>query len=218
MAIQSSESATLTLSQCILTQTSLTPLHVQKSRWVSLFNSTLLNPGSLCVARFSFLMANLLTILRLILSPFLLLLQPLSISFCSLYVFLGFTDILDGFIARRTKTTSTLGSLLDSIGDIVFCATSFIAIYPLLHFNLFLLFLIALIFILRVINLATGLMKEKKLILLHTVTNKVTGLLLFIFPLTLNLIPYALSSTVIAVAALYASIDEGILIWKGRIK
>ena len=109
-------------------------------------------------------------------------------------------------------------ALLDSIGDIVFSATSFIAIYPLLHFDLFLLFLIALIFILRVINKATGLMKEKILILLHTVPNKVTGLLLFIFPLTLNLIPYALSSTVIAVAALYASIDEGILIWKGRIK
>ena len=66
--------------------------------------------------------------------------------------------------------------------------------------------------------MAMGLIKEKKLILLHTVPNKVTGLLLFIFPLTLNLIPYALSSTVIAVAALYASIDEGILIWKGRIK
>ena len=61
-------------------------------------------------------------------------------------------------------------------------------------------------------------MKEKNLILLLTVSYKVAGLLLFIFPLTLNLIPYALSSTVIAVAALYASIDEGILIWKGRIK
>ena len=161
-------------------------------------------------------MANFLTTLRIIFSPLLLFLSPLSISFDTLYILLGLTDILDGFIARKTKTTSKLGSILDSIGDIVFCLSSFIAIYP--HLQLNVTPFIAIIFMLRVVNILTGYIKEKKLILLHTALNKVTGFLLFLFPLTLNYIPHTLSATVIAIVALYASINEGYLIWKGRIR
>ena len=161
-------------------------------------------------------MANFLTTLRIIFSPLLLFLSPLSLSFDTLYILLGLTDILDGFIARKTKTTSKPGSILDSIGDIVFCLSSFIAIYP--HLQLNVTPFIAIIFMLRVVNIVTGYIKEKKLILLHTALNKVTGFLLFLFPLTLNYIPHTLSATVIAIVALYASINEGYLIWKGRIR
>ena len=169
------------------------------------------------MARF-FSIANFLTILRIVFSPLLLFLPPLSLSFDTLYILLGLTDILDGFIARKTKTTSKLGSILDSIGDIVFCASSFIAIYPTLELNAHFTILIAIIFMLRVVNIVTGYIKEKKLILLHTALNKVTGLLLFLFPLTLSYTPHTLSATLIAIVALYASINEGYLIWKGRIR
>ena len=98
-------------------------------------------------------MANFLTILRIVFSPLLLILNPLSLSFDTLYILLGLTDILDGFIARKTKTTSKLGSILDSIGDIVFCASSFIAIYPTLELNAYISLFIAIIFMLRVVNI-----------------------------------------------------------------
>ena len=163
-------------------------------------------------------MANFLTTLRIIFSPLLLSLSPLSLSFDTLYILLGLTDILDGFIARKTKTTSKPGSILDSIGDIVFCLSSFIAIYPHLQLNVYVTPLIAIIFMLRVVNIVTGYIKGKKLILLHTALNKVTGLLLFLFPLTLSYTPHTLSATLIAIVALYASINEGYLIWKGRIR
>ena len=192
-------------------------LLVQKSRWVSLFNLTLIFSGSLSVARF-LSMANSLTILRIIFSPLLLFLPPLSLAFDTLYILLGLTDILDGFIARKTKTTSKLGSILDSIGDIVFCASSFIAIYPTLELNAYISLFIAIIFMLRVVNIIVGYIKEKKLILLHTIPNKATGFLLYLFPLTLNFISHDLSATVIAGVALYASIGEGYLIWNGKTK
>ena len=44
----------------------------------------------------------------------------------------------------------------------------------------------------------------------------------FIYPVTifttLSYTPHTLSATVIAIVALYASINEGYLIWKGRIR
>ena len=199
-------------------------LLVQKSRWVSLFNLTLIFSGSLSVAHF-FSIANFLTILRIVFSPLLLFLHPLSFSFDTLYILLGLTDILDGFIARKTKTTSKLGSSLGwlfltdaNIGDIVFCASSFIAIYPTLELNAYISLFIAIIFMLRVVNIIVGYIKEKKLILLHTIPNKATGFLLYLFPLTLNFISHDLSATVIAGVALYASIGEGYLIWNGKTK
>lgn len=163
-------------------------------------------------------MANSLTILRIIFSPLLLFHPPLSPAFDILYILLGLTDILDGFIERKTKTTSKLGSILDSIGDIVLCVSSFTAIYPHLQLNAYFTILIAIIFTLRVVNIRVAFIKEKKLILLHIVPNKATGFLFYLFPLTLNFIPHDLSATVIAGVALYASISEGCLIWKGKTK
>ena len=162
--------------------------------------------------------ADLVTIIRIICAALMLIPKPLSAEFFILYALCGLSDILDGFIARKTKTTSKPGSILDSIGDIVFCLSSFIAIYPHLQLNVYVTPLIAIIFMLRVVNIVTGYIKEKKLILLHTALNKVTGLLLFLFPLTLSYTPHTLSATLIAIVALYASINEGYLIWKGRIR
>ena len=49
-----------------------------------------------------------------------------------LFVFAGITDQLDGYVARKTKTTSSLGALLDLIADkLLICIT----IIYLLSFN-----------------------------------------------------------------------------------
>lgn len=63
-------------------------------------------------------LANLITLSRIILVLTLFLVEPLSFKFMVLYLFCGFTDILDGYIARKTHTTSALGARLDSIADL----------------------------------------------------------------------------------------------------
>ena len=83
----------------------------------------------------------------------------------------------DGWIARKTKTTSKLGSYLDSIGDIVFLLFSFLAIYPKINFTLSSLLLILIVFVLRMANIISSLIREKKVILLHTFLNKAVGFL-----------------------------------------
>lgn len=62
---------------------------------------------------------NLISLVRVLLSPVLLLLainhQP--IWFVLVILFSEFTDVLDGFLARRLHQTTRLGSHLDSWGD-----------------------------------------------------------------------------------------------------
>jgi CDP-diacylglycerol--glycerol-3-phosphate 3-phosphatidyltransferase len=66
--------------------------------------------------------ANLLTILRLLLVvPVVVLLlgdTPLArLSAALLFLAAGLTDLLDGYLARRTHQTSALGAFLDQIAD-----------------------------------------------------------------------------------------------------
>ena len=57
----------------------------------------------------------------------------------------------------------------------------------------------------------------KRLIFGHTVMNKITGLLLFLLPLTTSLIDVRYSAAAVCFTALTASVQEGYLIASGRI-
>ncbi len=74
-------------------------------------------------------MANYITILRIVLIfPVLILVSPTSelSNWIALFIFIvaGLTDHLDGYLARKTGTTSDLGGLLDLIADkLLICIT-----------------------------------------------------------------------------------------------
>ena len=74
-------------------------------------------------------MANHITILRIILIiPVLILASPESSSSnwiaLTLFIIAGITDHLDGYVARRTGSTSSLGALLDLAADKLLIITS----------------------------------------------------------------------------------------------
>ena len=54
-------------------------------------------------------MANLITSCRIFFSLLLLFFPALSPGFCGLYISAGLGDMLDGFVARRTNSTSPPG-------------------------------------------------------------------------------------------------------------
>lgn len=80
---------------------------------------------------------NLLTYLRILLVPVmvLLLLDPPGPAEArvALGVFLGamFTDLLDGWIARRWQLTSVLGAFLDPLADKLMVVTTLLMLLPL---------------------------------------------------------------------------------------
>ena len=57
---------------------------------------------------------------------------------------------------------------------------------------------------------------RKKLVVLHTVMNKVTGVLLFLLPLTFSLVNVEYSGAAVCVVATFAAIQEGHLIRTGE--
>lgn len=161
--------------------------------------------------------ANIITGCRVLCSVWLLMIPVFSVRFYVVYLFCGLTDMADGIIARKTNSESGLGAGLDSAADFIFAAAAFVKILPEMALPGWVWGWMAGIVTIRGFNAALGLIREKKLILGHTVMNKITGLLLFLLPLTTSLIDVKFSAAAVCFTALIASVQEGYLIASGQI-
>lgn len=161
-------------------------------------------------------MANLITCCRIFFSLLLLFFPSLSPGFYGLYLAAGLSDMLDGIVARRTDSASPLGARLDSIADLVFLAVCLIKLLPVLMLPVWLWVWVGLIALLRLINIVSGYVCRKKLVLLHTKANKLTGALLFLLPLSLNFIQISHTAAILCAIASFAAIQEGHFIRTGR--
>ena len=154
-------------------------------------------------------LANLITSLRIAFSIVLLFLKPLSCSFLILYIAAGFTDMIDGAAARKTGTASAFGAKFDTAADFVLVTVCLIKLLQVIHIPLWLIIWIILIAVVKAINLVSGFIMRKEIVVLHTVMNKVTGILLFVLPLTLSFIDLKYSGALVSAAATFAAIQEG---------
>lgn len=161
-------------------------------------------------------MANLITSCRILLSLLLLFFPTLSPGFYGLYLAAGLSDMLDGLVARRTNSTSPLGAKLDSIADIIFLAVCLIKLLPVLTLPVWLWGWVGLIALLRLVNILSGFVCRKKLVLLHTKANKLTGALLFLLPLSLGFLNLLYTAVPLCTLASFAAIQEGHFIRTGR--
>ena len=116
---------------------------------------------------------------------------------------------IDGTIARKTETVSSFGSKLDTAADLVFMAVCAVKLLPKINICIWLWVWIAVIAIVKVTNIVIGFIRRKKLVALHTVLNKTTGLLLFFLPLTLQFIVPTYSLAVVCTVATIAALQEG---------
>ena len=157
-------------------------------------------------------MANIITGCRILCSILLLFVPAFSSTFYILYLVAGFTDMIDGPIARKTNTANEFGSRLDTIADIVFVAACMIKLLPVLIIPTWLCIWIGVIAIITVFNIISGYIVQKKLVAKHTIMNKVTGAVLFILPLTLSVVDLKYSGGFICTIAILAAIQEGYLI------
>ena len=121
--------------------------------------------------------------------------------------------MIDGAVARKTGTVSEFGSRLDTIADIIFAAVCLIKVIPVLDVPIWLYIWIAIIAFIKVANIAAGYIRQKELISVHSMINKVTGGLLFVFPLTLAFIDLRYSAAVVCMVATAAAIQEGFTAW-----
>ena len=159
-------------------------------------------------------LANILTSCRILGSIFLLFLPVFSLAFCITYILCGFSDMIDGTIARKTNSVSQFGSTLDTVADFVFLIVSFVKIVPTIRFPLWLWIWCGGIAALKLSSIVRGYLSKKEFLSFHTTINKITGLLLFLFPLTLPFLKGQYSAPLICGIATVAAIQEGFYISK----
>lgn len=132
---------------------------------------------------------NCITLLRMVGTVIIAFLEPLSREFFAVYTLTGLTDVLDGFIARITKTVTKFGAKLDSVADLLFYAVMLLRILPVLlqRLPLSIWIAVAVVLALRLAAYIAAAIKEKQFAAHHTILNKITGFTVFCVPYILPL-------------------------------
>ena len=154
-------------------------------------------------------MANLITTIRIFCSVALLFCAALSPWFYALYITAGVSDMVDGWVARKTNTVSEFGSKLDTVADILFVVACLVKLLPILHLPVWIYVWVGIIACIKVFNIVYSYAVRRRFLADHSILNKVTGALLFLLPLTLSVIDVKYSAVVVCAVAMVAAVKEG---------
>lgn len=151
---------------------------------------------------------NIITALRIVLCVPMLCAEAMSPLFLSCYLLAGITDMLDGFLARRLGVVSDFGSRLDSIADVIFVVTAFVKLFPVIELPHWIWLIIIIIAVIKVASISVSKIRIVKIVFLHTIPNKLTGLLLFLGMFFVEMPYFQYVVIGISVFAMFAAIDE----------
>ena len=158
--------------------------------------------------------ANMITGVRILGSILLAFVPVFSVPFYAVYLICGLSDMVDGTIARETNSSSSFGARLDTVADSLFAAVSLAKLLPYIPVPGWI--WIVAIALIKTANIGLGLIRNKRLVSVHSAMNKVTGGLLFFFPLTLGLVELKHSAVIVCSIATASAIQEGYFIGTGR--
>lgn len=156
-------------------------------------------------------LANMISISRVFLSILLVLLRDHTGIFIGVYLVCGVSDVLDGLVARKTKTESVAGARLDSLADF-FMFTAIVLILSLetgKELARFFPVLVAVV-LARLVNLGIARYRFKVLVMgLHTWGNKLTGLLVYLTPLLVRVFSPGKVFLFVCLVAILSAFEEG---------
>lgn len=134
--------------------------------------------------------------------------SPFSYPFLITYSLCGFTDIADGYLARRWNLASNVGAMLDSVADIIFLSITLISIFRSISVNHRVVVWILIIACIKGLSLLVGLLRYGTFISLHTYFNKFTGFFIFIYPFLYHYINANILAYGICFVASVSAIEE----------
>ena len=152
--------------------------------------------------------ANSITVSRMLFSLALLVLPSRSLPFAVLYLLCGVTDVMDGFVARKLHTESEKGAMLDSIADLIFAVVYAVKILPVLKIPLWIWIWTAIIAVTKITCIVIASKKAQRLEIEHSFGNKLTGLLLFLLPLSVCIADGKYGVILVCIAATVTVIIE----------
>lgn len=159
---------------------------------------------------------NIISWMRIVAVLILLLTEPLSLSFYLIYTFCGISDILDGYIARKTSSVSKFGAALDSISDFVFSVIVIIILLPIIEWKSWIVLWFVAIAAIRLLTLAVCFIKFRKFAFLHTYLNKATGFLIFLLVFTMSVFSINVSIIIACSIATLSAIEELAIMLKSK--
>ncbi len=159
-----------------------------------------------------FTLPNCITLLRIPLALWMSVSPPFSAGFFVAWLLGGVTDAVDGPLARKLVLAGKPGAMLDSLADLVYFGALLVVFVPLIPWRPFLIVWVAAISLLRLIALCAGLLRFHRVLLLHTISNKVTGAALFLFPLLSLTLGGAGAAIALCVVATFAAVEECVLL------
>ena len=152
---------------------------------------------------------NIITLTRIIGSIYIILLKPLSIMFFIIYSLCIISDILDGYIARKTNTCTKFGELLDSFADAIFFIIVLVKFLLFERLENYIIYWLIAICSIKALSLIVGFIKYKSVAFLHTYANKFTGgVILICFPMMYLLGGVTKMLMFLCILASIASIEE----------
>lgn len=159
-------------------------------------------------------LANVVTISRMLFSLALLPCATFGLAFWCLYAWCGLSDMLDGPIARKTGSAGRIGAILDSIADLLFVVVCFVKVVPFVNIPTSIWLWVAVIAFIKIANIVVGFAKYRKLVMPHTVANKVTGALLFLLPVAIQFMPHIVPVALVCAVATFSALQEGAGVWR----
>ena len=154
------------------------------------------------------MVANCITVSRILFSLLLLGFPPNTFPFASFYLLCGVTDVMDGFVARKLHIESDKGAMLDSVADLLFTVVYAVKILPFLRIPLWIWIWTAIIAVTKIAGILIASEKAHRLLIEHSFGNKLTGLLLFFLPLTVRLFDVKLDAAVVCTVATVTAVKE----------
>ena len=125
---------------------------------------------------------NMISSARILAGASLFLFSDFTNGFIALYVFCGITDLIDGPIARKLNATSSIGALLDTVGDII----TYMAFAKILlvqkQVPASILYWMLGVAGIHLIAGLVSLIKVKKFYLVHSLFGKILGGSVFVLP------------------------------------
>ena len=152
--------------------------------------------------------ANIITGIRILGSVCMLCFPVFSPPFYCIYLLCGFTDMIDGTVARKINSATSFGSRLDSVADLIFLTAASIKILPAIYIPGWLWLGILVIFIIKITAVTLRYIRTHHFMFKHTLLNKITGFLLFLLPLSLPFIEIKRSAGIVCTAAFFSAIQE----------
>ena len=154
---------------------------------------------------------NCITALRIVGAVVMMFTKIFTKEFYIVYTLCGITDVLDGFVARMTKTTSDFGAKLDSVADLIFYGTMLFKLLPemLSAMPNAMPVMIASLVALRVCTYLMAAFRYKKFASLHTYLNKASGFSCFLMPYLVWMgVPQNIVYSIVYGIAIAAGLDE----------